>query len=82
MKIPFLFRFRSAVFCDTSSQDVSYDSFSQASFSDDGNLFWRVSSARTNVWTAGRHVPSHRTPSGRWVTSYSYGPKMDKRAGK
>ncbi len=82
MTVPYLFRFRSAVFSDTDLCEVSYDSCSQVSFSDDGGLGWRTVNNKTSVWSPSYHIPPHKTASGRWVSGHRVSGKTDKRAGK
>jgi len=82
MTVPYLFRFRSAVFSDADPCEVSYDSHSQVSVSEGNSLAWKAYNTRTGVWTPGYHVPPHTTASGRRVTGHRVLGKTDKRAGQ
>lgn len=82
MKVPYLFRFRSAAFTDTDPCEVSYDSYFQVSKACGNCYVWEATNTRTGVWSPGYHVPPYTNASGRRVSGHRVSGKTDKRVGK
>lgn len=85
MSVPYLFKFRSAVFCNAAACSYSYDSSSQINVADGMGFVWSASSNpnhKTTTYTHGHSIPTHQTATGRWIPGRWVNGKYDKRLGK
>ena len=80
MNVPFLFKFRSAVYQTSVEETSSYDVSSQSNFSEGVTLAWQVTKRSTGCWTSGHTVKGHYA-RGRWVSSHWVGGKHDSKVG-
>lgn len=83
--MPFLMRFKQPIPLgepDPAEEESIYDENLMMNVTQDGNLLWHIAKPRTNYWTAGKWIPSHRTASGKYVPGKQKPSRTDKRAGK